>query len=119
MLSSKSIDGLQNDLNLDLLKLLDWLYANKVSLNVVKTQLLIMGSGPNICSIEGQTDSQPSYSICDQVIEMIAVTRYLGLQIGSQRKWDKHIDTIKAKGNRGLGLLSMLKIIFNLMCSTK
>ena len=28
-LSSKSIDDLQNDLNLDLLKLQDWLHANK------------------------------------------------------------------------------------------
>ena len=36
-LSSKSIGDLQNDLNLDLLKLQDWLHANKLSLNVVKT----------------------------------------------------------------------------------
>ena len=47
-LSSKSIGDLQNDLNLDLLKLQDWLHANKLSLNVVKTQSLIIGSGPNI-----------------------------------------------------------------------
>ena len=34
-LSSKGIDDLQNNLNLDLLKLQDWLHANKLSLNVV------------------------------------------------------------------------------------
>ena len=50
-LSSKSIDDLQYDLNLDLLKLQDWLHANKLSLNAVKTQSLIIGSGPNICEI--------------------------------------------------------------------
>ena len=35
--SSKNIDGLQNDLNLDILKLRNWLHAKKLSLNVVKT----------------------------------------------------------------------------------
>ena len=40
-LSSKNIDDLQNDLNLALLKLQDWLHANKLSLNVVKTQSLM------------------------------------------------------------------------------
>ena len=51
-LSSKNIYDLENDLNLDLLKLQDWLHANKLSLNVVKTQSLIIGFGPNIRKIE-------------------------------------------------------------------
>ena len=104
-LSSKSINDLQNDLNLDLLKLQDWLHANKLSLNVVKTQSLIIGSGPNIRRIEWQTGAQPSFSIGDKVIDMISDTKYLGLQIDSQLKWDKHIDTIKTKVNRSLGLI--------------
>ena len=70
-LSSKSIDDLQNDLNLDLLKIQDWLHANKLSLNVVRAQSRIIGSGPTIRRIEGQTDAQPSFSIGDQAIEMI------------------------------------------------
>ena len=47
-----SIGDLHNDFNLDLLKLRDWLHAIKLSLNVVKTQSLIIGSGPNIRNIE-------------------------------------------------------------------
>ena len=88
LLSSESIDDLPNDLNLDLLKLQDWLDANKLSLNFVKTQSLIIGSGPNLRRIEGQTDAQPSFSIGDQAIEMITDTKYLGLQIDSQLKWE-------------------------------
>ena len=76
-LSSKSIDDLQKGLNFDLLKLQDWLHANKLSLNVVQTQSLIIGSGPNIHKIEGQTDAQPSFSIGDQTIELITDTKYL------------------------------------------
>ena len=101
-LSSKSIDDLQSDLNLDILKLQDWLHANKLSLKVVKTQSLIIGSGPNLRRIEGKTDAQPSFSIGDQAIEMITDTKYLGLQIDSQLKWGKHIDTTKTNANRSL-----------------
>ena len=108
-LSSKSIDDLQNDLNLDLLNLQDWLHANKLSLNVVKTQSLIIGSGPSIRMIENQPDAPPSFSIGDQDIEMITNTRYLGAQIDSKLNWGKHIDTIKTKANRALGLIKYSK----------
>ena len=70
-LSSEIVDDLLIGLNLDLLKLQDWLHANKLSLNVVKTQSLITGSGPDLRRIEGHTDAQPSFSIGDQAIEMI------------------------------------------------
>ena len=108
-LSSKSIDDLQNDLNLDLLKLQDWLHANKLSLNVVKTQSFIIGSGPNIRKIESQLDAPPSFSLGDKDIEMIINTRYLGVQIDSKLNWDRHINTIKTKANRALGLIKFSK----------
>ena len=104
-LSSKSIDDLQNDLNLDILQLQVWLHANKLSRNVVKTRSLIIGFIPNIRRIERQTDAQPSFSIGDQAIEVITDTKYLGLPIDSQLKWDKHIDTLNTKANRSLGLI--------------
>ena len=88
-LSSRSIDELQNYLNLDLLKLQDWLHANKLYLSVVKIQSLNIGSGPNTRKIEGQTDAQPSFSIGHQAIEVITDAKYLGLQIDNQLKWDK------------------------------
>ena len=108
-LSSKSIGDLQSDLNLDLLKLQDWLHANKLSLNVVKTQSLIIGSGPNVRKIESQPDAQPSFSIGDQEIEMIVNAKYLGVQVDSQLNWDKHVDTIKTKASQALGLIKYSK----------
>ena len=85
------------------------MHANKLSLNVVKTQSLIIGSGPNIRKIESQHDAPPSFSIGDQDIEMITNTRYFGVQIDSNLNWDKHIDTIKTKANRALGLIKYSK----------
>ena len=40
---------------------------------------------------------------------MITDTKYLGLQIDSQLKWDKHIDTIKTKANQSLGFIKYAK----------
>ena len=71
----------------------------------MKTQSVIVGSGPNIRKIESQPDAQPSFSIGDQEIEMIANAKYLGVQVDSQLNWDKHVDTIKTKANRALGLI--------------
>ena len=82
------------------MSLQDWLHANKLSLNVVKTQSLIIGSGPNIRKIESQPDAQPSFSIGDQENEMNRNTTYLGAQTDNQLNWDKHTDTIKSKANR-------------------
>ena len=50
-----------------------------------------------------------SFSIGDQDIEMITNTRYLGVQIDSKLNWYKHIDTIKTKANRALGLIKYCK----------
>ena len=108
-LSSKSIGDLQNDLNLDPLRLQDWLHENKLSSNVVKTQLLITGSGPNIRRIESQPDAEPCFSIGDQEIEMIVNTKHLGLRVGSLLNWDKHVDAIKTKATRAFRLIKYSK----------
>ena len=108
-LSSENIDGLKNDLNLDILKLQDWLDANKLSLSIVKTQSLVIGPVPNIRKIESQHDTQPSFSIGDQDIEVISNTRYLGVRIVSQLNWEKLIDTIKTKINRAIGRITYSK----------
>ena len=60
-LSSKNNDELQIDLFLDLLKLQDWLNANKPSLNVVKTQSLVLGSAPKIRRLENRPGAQQYY----------------------------------------------------------
>ena len=61
--SSKSLAALQHDLNCDLSNLQDWLHGNKLSLNVIKTQSLIIGSGPNIRRIQSQPDYPLSFEI--------------------------------------------------------
>ena len=80
----------------------------------MKTQSLILGSGPNVHarSKAGLIDAQPSFSIVDQDIEMITNTRYSGVQIDRKPNWNKHIDTIKTKANRAIGLIEHLRVLW-------
>ena len=80
-----------------------------MSLNVVKTQSLIIGSRPNIQKIEKQTEAKPSFEIGDQKINMITDTEYLGVQIDDKLQWDRHIEHVKAKALRALGLIKHAK----------
>ena len=92
--SSRCLSKLQDDLNQDLVNLQNWLHGNKLSLNVVKTQSLIIGSRPNIQKIEKQTEAKPSFEIGDQKINMITDTKYLGVQIDDKLQWDRHIEHV-------------------------
>ena len=89
--SSRCLSKLQDDLNQDLVNLQNWLHGNKLSLNVVKTQSLIIGSRPNIQKSKKETEAKPSFEIGDQKINMITDTKYLGLQIDDKLQWDCQI----------------------------
>ena len=107
--SSRCLSKLQNDPNQDLVNLQNWLHGYELSLNVVKTQSLNIGSRPNIQNIEKQTEAKPRFEIGDQKINIITDTKYLGVQIADKLQWDRHIEQVKAKALRALGLIKYAK----------
>ena len=105
---SRSIDDLQNNLNLDWLRLQDWL-QKQTSFERCENTVAYHSLWSNHLWIEGQTHAKPSFSKGDQEIEMIINTKYLNVQVDSQLHWDKHVDTIKTKANRALGDITYSK----------
>ena len=101
------------------MNLQDWLKGNKVSLNVVETQSLIIGSRPNIQKIEKQTEAKPSFKISDQNINMITDAKYLGVQIDDKLQWDRHNELVKAKDCKPLVLIKHAKNFFHLVMCRK
>ena len=57
--SSNNIDVLNDNLNRDLKCLKRWLRGNKLSLNVVKTEVMVLGSQPNLNKISEGKFSPP------------------------------------------------------------
>ena len=89
-----------DDLNHDLVDLQNWLHGNKLSLNVVKTHSLIIGSRPNIQKI--------------RKFNLRTDTKYLRVQIDDKLQWDRHIEHVKAKALCELSvLLSMPRNFFH------
>ena len=63
--SGKSIEEMERTINLDLLNVKEWLLANKLSLNIVKTEYLLIGSPHNIKHLS----SEPNVCVGNESIE--------------------------------------------------
>ena len=80
--SSKNIDELNETLNSDLDSLKQWLEGNKLSLNVIKTQAMVIGSRrPNLKKISDKLVPTPSFAIGNSHIDVVVNAKYLGIQL--------------------------------------
>ena len=109
--SSNNIDDLNDNLNRDLNCLKQWLQGNKLSLNVIKTQAMVVGSRPNLKKISEGNVQSPSFAIGDSQIEIVEKTKYLGIQLDKHLFWDEHTRFLRAKVSRAIGFLKYAKTI--------
>ena len=92
-------------MNEDLNCLKDWLKGNKLSLNVLKTHTMVVGSRPKLKRISDEVSGQPSCFINGTQIETVERTKYLGVQLDCYLVWDEHIRCMRTKVSRGSGFL--------------
>ena len=85
--SAKSISEDEVVLNVDLGNIKEWLSANKLSLNLVKTDHLLIGSRYNINSLLEETN----FFVSDVPITRVRVTKAFGVHIDEFLSWDKNI----------------------------
>ena len=107
--SSPSMNDINTAINADLEALRGWLEGNKLSLNVVKTQGMIMGSRCKLHSIDLPSSSKPDLNIGGEEITMVNNTKYLGLKVDDQLKWSTHLSSTIKKVSRGIGMLKFSK----------
>ena len=82
-----------------------WLCANKLSLNIAKTEYVLIGSGYKI----NKTDIQARMKINNHPIKRVKHTEVLGVQINENLNWEKHIECIATKISSGIGAIRKLK----------
>ena len=101
--SNADINSLYSILNTELSKLCVWFQANKLSLNTNKTNYILF-SHKNM-----KTD--PNISLCMQgiKIERVESTKFLGVVIDEKLTWKKHIDYIKLKIAKALGVMNRVR----------
>ena len=91
---------LETNLNYDLNNFKKWLDANRLSLNIGKTKLLLFHSKNDKLS------KNISIKIKGKIIEPSKCIKYLGIYIDDNLSWDKHIAELRIKLSKVNGILS-------------
>ena len=105
LLSVKTLTEIKLALIPELNNLSCWLKANKLSLNVAKTELMIIGSRQRLSA---QCDDV-EIRIDDQIIKRVDHTKSLGLTIDAQLSWGKHVEEICKKVSLAIGALKRVR----------
>ena len=82
-----------------------WLQGNKLSLNVLKTRAMVVGSKPKIKKITDKIVDHPQFFICGCQVENVDRKKYLGVVIDRNLDWEEHISNVRTKVSRAIGFL--------------
>ena len=99
LFSHKNQNTLRKILNKDLKSLYEWLCANRLSLNVAKTEFMVF--------------RPPRKSLSDRIVLTLNKTkifestkiRYLGIILDPRLTWKEHIHELSKKLNKSIGML--------------
>ena len=106
-LKGRCIENMIGVMNTELEKIYKWLNANKLSLNINKTQYMIFHSRRT------QPIRNSNLTINGIRIEYVEYTKFLGVHIDSCMTWEKHIHHTKSKIARGIAIISKARQVFN------
>ena len=99
--ASDSLDEIQNVINSELKNLNSWLIANRLSLNITKTEFMIIGSRQRM----NATQNDIAIRIRDREINRADVVKSLGMHIDRHLSWSEHIHKISKKISSAIGAL--------------
>lgn len=109
-LSGKSVQEIINLMNVELQKVVNWLNANKLSLNLQKTHYMIFQKRRTVL----QLIPGCNININGVNIEKAETTKFLGVTLDSTLSWQKHISIIKGKIARGVGIICKARKSLNM-----
>ena len=93
--------------NRELSHVTDWIKANKLSLNVNKTNYMFFSNTLN---------NPPNQIMFDKMnISQVSSTKFLGVTIDNKLSWNIHIDNICKTISRNIGIIAKLKHVLPLV----
>jgi hypothetical protein len=98
-LSHKNLSHLISNTNKELSKISNWLKLNKLSLNVKKTHYILFHCRQKKITNNIQVKMDMN------IIEQVKFTKFLGVIINENLTWNDHIDILKNKINKNLGVI--------------
>lgn len=102
--SHKDPEILLRTVNSQLQEVADWIKANKLSLNLLKTNYMLFS---NII------DNLPGNIVLDNtVIQKVSSTKFLGIIVDDKLSWKLHVDNVCKIISRNIGILNKVKLFF-------
>ena len=99
-LTGNSIPDVERTINEELVIIAEWFQSNKLSLNIKKTSYMIFGNKKNL-SANLIIENTPLIIQHD--------TKFLGVILSSNLKWNKHIDIVRSKISKNIGIISKVR----------
>ena len=101
--TSSSLKDINKKINFDLSNLVQWLRANKIVLNVNKTDILILRSPRK------QITKKMNFLLTGQKVRQKTYTKYLGVLLDEHLLFKEHINILKQKLNEANDILVKLR----------
>ena len=102
-----SIKKLNKDINYDLKQLVHWLNANKISLNVGKTELVLFKPKKK------KVDYDLKLKLNGKKLVQTSSVKYIGIKIDSNLNWKEQQNSIAIKINKATAILSKMRHYVN------
>ena len=107
-LQSQDISQLNETINDDLRRLDLWMQGNKLSLNVSKTQSMLICTKPKRQKLK-MAGGNLCLNIRGNDLDVMQKVKYLGVQVDDSLDWKDQIKAISSKVSKALGLLKHAK----------
>jgi hypothetical protein len=106
-INGSSMQQIAQLMNYELQKIHTWLNTNKLSLNISKTQYIIFKTKIK------KIDSYDDIKIDGNVIDRVESAKFVGLILDSELKWHSHVQHVKKKIAKGIGVICKARKVFN------
>ena len=100
-----TVEDITRNLIPDIKNVMDWLNANNLSLNVMKTGFILTGTTQNILTIGDLL----AIRVQGQTIKRVHKAKYLGTVIDDKLTWKDHIDHVSLKIKRNLSIMKRVR----------
>ena len=103
--TGRNIDSLVKEINAEMSKVYSWVKANKLSLNIDKTNFMLF-------TPKGFSRTMSNILIDGHQISEVKETKFLGVIIDNNLKWSAHIQYISRKISKGIGVMVKARKVF-------
>ena len=99
--SAVDLSILQTEMSNDLNRIFNWLSSNKRTLNILKTNFMVIGCRQRIATLAGNI----SLRVNGLTLQQVETTKSLGLTIDQFLTWRNHLQSVRQKVGCGIRIL--------------